>query len=345
MFSENDKLFPAIRAKIRSEVGKASSLWQIRLSRVVAVVAIALSAAFLTGNASAAPLRVVATTGMVADLVSEVGGPHVTVQTLAKSGVDPHLYKLTRVDLNALLRSDVVFFSGLALEGKMFDSLDRIRKSGKPVIGIADSLPAEHLLALPGDYQYDPHAWMDVALWSLGVSTVLETLSAQLPQHASELEQRAANYQSQLKLLDSRIRTAIQTIPEHRRVLVTAHDAFGYFGRAYGIDVIGVQGVSTESEAGLRRIETLVNTLVAQQVPTVFVESSVSARNVKALIAGAAAQNHVVTIGGQLYSDAMGKAGTWEGTYPGMLEHNASVIASSLGGKPLSESLKSNTNE
>lgn len=291
------------------------------------------------------PLQVVATVGMVGDLVTEVGGPHVVVQTLAKSGVDPHLYKLTRVDLNTLLRSDVVFFSGLALEGKMFDALERIGKTGKPVVGVADSLPASSLLPLPGEYQYDPHAWMDVALWTEGLSVVRETLSDLLPEYAAEFDQRTKDYQSRLLLLDSRIRAAIQSIPASQRVLVTAHDAFGYFGRAYGIDVIGIQGVSTESEAGLRRIETLVDQLVEQKVPTVFVETSVSARNVNALIAGAAAQQHKVSIGGHLYSDAMGKAGTWEGTYPGMLEHNASVIASSLGGNPLSESLRSVANE
>lgn len=329
---------PAIRAKLSLQ----SRLFWLVIACVLPGVIPGVAQAAEAGDG---PIRVVATTGMVADLVAEVGGQRVTVQVLIKSGVDPHLYKLTRVDLKSLLRSDVVFFNGLSLEGKMFDALERIAKTGKPVIGIAESLPKEHLIELPGDYQYDPHTWMDVELWSRGLSVVQAILATQLPQHAAEFEQRAADYQARLKQLDSRIRSAMQSIPVSQRILVTAHDAFGYFGRAYGIDVIGIQGVSTESEAGLRRIETLVNRLVEQQVPTVFVETSVSERNVNALIAGAAAQNHIVTIGGELYSDAMGKAGTWEGTYPGMLEHNASIIASSLGGEPLQESLRIDSNE
>lgn len=278
--------------------------------------------------------ELVATTGMVADVVAAVAGDRARVQTLMAPGVDPHLYALTRLDLKKLLRADAVFYNGLNLEGKTDRALQRVRDAGKPVIALAETLPASSLLVSDDGYA-DPHCWMDVALWQQTVPAVVDTLSALQPEFKDEFARRGAAYQATLAELNQQVLATLDTIPVNNRVLVTAHDAFGYFGRAYNIEVIGVQGVSTESEAGLQRIESLVNLLASRQLPTVFVESSVSDRNVQALIAGAAAQSHDVTIGGHLYSDAMGPTGTLAATYTGMITHNVQTVSVSLGGQSL----------
>jgi len=293
-----------------------------------------MTAALVATAIEAAPVRVVATVGMVADLVRAVGGDAVEVTTLIGEGIDPHVYKPTRHDVLALSRADMIFYNGLLLEGKMADVLERLGRQGKPVVAVADGLAADVILADGADPRHhDPHVWMDAALWSHAVGKVGEALTAQRPDKAESFQAAAARYRAELLRLDAYIRKIAATIEPSRRVLVTAHDAFHYFGRAYGVEVMGIQGISTESEAGLNDINRLVDALVRRDIRAIFVETSVADRNVRALIEGARARGHEVVIGGSLFSDAMGAAGTYEGTYIGMMDHNAGTVVRALGGR------------
>jgi manganese/zinc/iron transport system substrate-binding protein len=231
------------------------------------------------------------------------------------------------------MRGDLVFYSGLMLEGEMADTLVKISRN-KPVFAVTELIDESYLLE-PAEMQghYDPHVWMDVAAWSKSVATVADALAKHDPAHADEYRANAKAYQQRLARLDEYGKRAAATIPADSRVLVTSHDAFNYFGRAYGLDVQGVQGISTESEAGLQRINELVDLLVAKKVTAVFVETSVSHKNIEAIVSGARARGHEVQIGGELFSDAMGRDGTYEGTYEGMMDHNLTVVVRALGGE------------
>jgi manganese/zinc/iron transport system substrate-binding protein len=279
------------------------------------------------------PLRVTATVGMVADLVRNVGGDRVVVTQICGSGVDPHLYKVTRDDVRALRNADLVFYCGLMLEGKMSDTLVKEART-RPVVAVTEALDESTLLE-PDDFggHFDPHVWMDVSAWSKCVDVIADELSRFDAAGESIYRENAKAYQAALTKLHAYGEQAIASIPAGSRILVTSHDAFNYFGRAYGLEVLGVQGISTESEAGLQRINGLVNLLVEKNVKAVFIESSVSSDNIEALVEGARAQGHEVKIGDQeLFSDAMGEPGTYEGTYIGMLDHNITVVARGLGG-------------
>lgn len=284
-------------------------------------------------DSSSAAIDAVATVGMVADLVRNVGGDRVAVTQMMGSGVDPHLYKPTRDDVQTIIRGDIVFYSGLLLEGKMGDTLEKVGQS-KPVFAVTAGIDESKLLE-PDDFagHADPHVWMDVSLWSQAVDVVAEALSEFDPEHAEDYRQRADAYRQRLAKLDAYGKQVIGSIPESSRVLITSHDAFSYLGRAYGLEVAGVQGLSTDSEAGLQHINELVDLIVEKNIGAVFVESSVSQKNVFALIDGAKSRGHQVKIGGELFSDAMGEAGTYEGTYEGMLDHNLTMIARGLGGE------------
>jgi manganese/zinc/iron transport system substrate-binding protein len=277
------------------------------------------------------PIRVGATVGMVADIVREVAGDRAAVTNIIGSGVDPHVYSPTRSDVAVLLRSDILFYSGLLLEGQMTDILVKVSKK-RPVYAVTERLQQDFLIHDNTTNHHDPHVWMDVGGWIKAVAVVVDALTDFDPAHAGEYRERAAGYQAILQRLDNYASRAISSIPDNQRVLVTAHDAFNYMGRAYGIEVMGIQGLSTESEAGLKDINRLVDLLVNRGIPAVFVESSVSDKNVKALIEGAASRGHKVIIGGELFSDAMGAAGTYEGTYVGMIDHNVTIISRALGG-------------
>jgi manganese/zinc/iron transport system substrate-binding protein len=277
--------------------------------------------------------RAVATVGMVADIVRNVGGPHVEVIQLMGPGVDPHLYKATRDDVETILQADVVFYSGLMLEGKMIDTLVKIGRS-KPVYSVTESIEEKYLLEPPNlAGHYDPHVWMDVSAWAKAVDAVAAALAQFDPAHADTFKSNASAYREQLDKLHAYGLESIASIPAKARVLITSHDAFEYFGRAYGLEVEGVQGISTESEAGLQRINELVDLIVDRQVRAVFVESSVPRKNIEAIVEGARSRGGEVTIGGELFSDAMGKQGTYEGTYIGMMDHNITLAARALGGK------------
>ncbi|TWT40834.1 metal ABC transporter solute-binding protein, Zn/Mn family [Botrimarina hoheduenensis] len=284
------------------------------------------------GSSRPQPLLAIATTGMVADLVRAVGGDLVIVEALMGAGVDPHLYKPTRDDLQAIVAADIVFYSGLLLEGRMTDTLVKVSRN-KPVYAVTELIDTESLLEPPdAEGHADPHVWMDVTAWSGCVEAVCVALCEKLPAHKTSLRSRAEAYTQELLELDRYAREALATIPAERRQLVTSHDAFRYFGRAYNLQVLGVQGLSTESEAGLQRINALVDRLVEAGIPAVFIESSVSPKNIRALIDGAGARGLKVRIGGELFSDAMGPSDTYEGTYIGMIDHNVTTVTRALGG-------------
>lgn len=279
------------------------------------------------------PRRIVATTGMVADLVRAVAGERCEVTSLMGSGVDPHLYKPTRHDVKRLLEADVVFYSGLFLEGRMDEAFTHLARGGKPVFAVTEKLDRAELRPLEGAHgHWDPHVWMDVALWRQCVGAIADRLTELDPEGSAEYRRRAEDYMRRLSELDTSIHAAIQSIPEPQRVLITAHDAFGYFSRRYGIPVRSVQGVTTESEAGVGDVNELVDFVVERHVPAIFVESSVNSKTIQAVREGAQARGVEVKIGAELYSDAMGPTGTYEGTYPGMMDANATRIVRALGG-------------
>lgn len=278
------------------------------------------------------PIQVTSTVGMVADLVRQVGGSHVEVHQLCGAGVDPHLFRPTRDDIAALLNADVVFYAGLLLEGKLATSLEKAGQRRR-VVPVTQQLPTKYLLDDEEGGHHDPHVWMDVQAWSASVDVIAETLAEFDPTHRDDYLQRAGEYRQRLQELDDYGRQCLATIPSDRRVLVTSHDAFNYFGRAYDLQVTGVQGLSTESEAGLRKINELVKFLTERKIQAVFVESSVPRKNMNALLEGVRARGHRIRIGGELYSDAMGAPGTYEGTYIGMLDHNITLVTRALGGQ------------
>ncbi len=306
---------------------------------VLVLLALALAACRSSTPASAdtqaqsKALTVVATTGMIADIAREIAGEHAQVIALMGEGVDPHLYKPTRSDIERLMSADLVFYNGLLLEGKMTDAFVRAASSGKRVVAVTERIDESFLLE-PESFEghFDPHVWMDPQAWSRAVEVVRDELSALDAPNTIEYASNATRLLTQLGELDAYTLRSLNTVPPDRRVLVTAHDAFNYFGRRYGYEVVGIQGLSTESEAGVRDIERIVDLLVTRKIPAVFVETSVSDRNIKALIDGARARGHSVSIGGKLFSDAMGAPGTYQGTYLGMIDHNVTVITRALGG-------------
>ncbi|MDZ5695757.1 metal ABC transporter solute-binding protein, Zn/Mn family [Chelativorans sp. M5D2P16] len=300
----------------------------------LAAFALPLAAALPAGPVLAQDrLQVVATTGMIADAARQVGGDLVEVRALMGPGVDPHAYRQTRTDILAMTRADLVLWHGLYLEAQMEDFMKSLG-ARREVVAVAETLPRDVLLAHDTyESRYDPHVWMDPELWVRVVDTVRDALIAVRPDSEAVFRANAERHREAIIELASYAKKVLATVPEKGRVLVTAHDAFNYFGRAYGFEVLGIQGISTQSEAGLNRISQLVDILVEREIGAVFVESSVSDRNMRALAEGAAAKGQEVAIGGQLFSDAMGPDNTYEGTYIGMIDHNTTVITRALGGE------------
>ena len=277
-------------------------------------------------------IRVVTTIGMITDVAERVGGRHVCVQGLMGPGVDPHLYKARAGDVRKLTEAQIIFYGGLHLEAAMGEVLEEMANRTTSV-AVTDSIPRT-LLLRPSNYagSWDPHVWFDVELWMYTVKQVERTFASFDPAHADEYHANAALLLEELVALDEWVHRQVSTLPPEHRVLVTAHDAFSYFGRAYDFRVIGLQGISTATEAGTRDVQRLAEEIAALRIPAIFVESSIPRRTVEAVQAAVGARGHDVAIGGELFSDAPGTAGTPEGTYIGMVRHNVRTIVQALGG-------------
>ena len=275
-------------------------------------------------------IHIVTTTGIIADTASRIAGPHARIEALMGPGVDPHLYKASESDVRRLTGAELILYNGLHLEGKMGDILEKVARN-KPVAEVTKTIPRAQLRQPPEfKGQPDPHVWFDVSLWRETLTPIARELARLDPEHAQEYEANAAAFRQELEGLDAWVKQQIGTIPPDQRVLVTAHDAFGYFGRRYGMEVIGIQGISTLSEAGLHDVDRVVSLILGKKVKAVFIESSVPRRTIEAVQAGARARGHEVAIGGQLFSDSLGGADTPEGTYVGMVRANVNTIVKAL---------------
>lgn len=278
--------------------------------------------------ADGAKLRVVCTTGMIGDMLQHLGGDRVEVSTLMGPGVDPHYYKASQGDIALLGQADMIVYNGLFLEGKMQDIFNKMARK-KKVVAVAEGLPKERLRQV-GEGEYDPHIWFDVSLWMLALDNALKGLEAADPQGAAAYRDNAAAYRARLSELHAWVKAQVGEVPQARRVLVTAHDAFGYFGQAYGIEVVGLQGISTVAEYGVNDVSNLVELIVSRRIRAIFVESSVSERSIHAVQQGCLARGFEVAIGGTLYSDAMGEKGSGADNYVGMVKSNVNTVVAAL---------------
>lgn len=283
-----------------------------------------------SNNLSERTINVVATTGMVADAARKVGGERVSVIGLMGPGIDPHLYKASAGDVSTLERADVIFYNGLHLEAGMGGVLERMSGSIR-TFAVTDDIERERLLA-PAEFEgaYDPHIWFDVSMWMSAVESVRDAYLELDTANAAIYNRNAEAYLSELQDLHAYVQQQASRIPEDRRVLITAHDAFNYFGRAYGFEVRGLQGISTETEASTAGVSALADFITARQIPAIFVESSVPQRNLEAVKAAVQNRGFDVRIGGELFSDALGNTGTPEGEYMGMVRHNIDTIVNAL---------------
>ena len=309
-----------------------------RILLLILIAAYLLSACSASGGGSQLPIaertvNVVTTTGMIADIVKNIGGDRVQVTALMGPGVDPHLYKASEGDVIRLQEADVIFYNGLHLEAQMGDVLERMNDFGIKTVAVTDQIDRS-LLQSPPEFQgnYDPHVWFDVTLWMKAAEEVRDTLVELDSTSSSAYEANAKAYLAELEELHQYVLEQANTVPAEQRIVITAHDAFNYFGRAYGFDVRGLQGISTEAQAGTADVQALADFIVEKQIPAIFVESSVPQRNVEAVQAAVQAKGFEVKIGGSLFSDAMGSEGTPEGTYVGMVRHNIDTIVTALTG-------------
>lgn len=275
---------------------------------------------------------VTCTIGMITDVVRNIGGNAFSISGLMGSGIDPHLYKPSAGDIVRLGDADLVLFNGLHLEGRLTDTLEDIHATGNVVTrAVAESIPQEQLLRSEEDSDsWDPHVWMDVSLWEIVAETITDELIALNPNEAEAIAERSEDYRRRMRELEEWVFSEFARVPEEIRVLVTAHDAFNYFGRRYDIEVLGLQGLSTATEAGAADVQSLSQMLAERRIPAIFVESSIPPSTIEAVQAATQARGWNVQIGGELFSDAMGTNGTPEGTYIGMVRHNVSTVVESL---------------
>jgi manganese/zinc/iron transport system substrate-binding protein len=280
------------------------------------------NAAFQAGD----KVRVVATTGMVADVVREVGKGHVTVTALMRAGVDPHLYKASADDVEQLQGAHLIVYNGKGLEGKMGDLFVKLARK-RPVVAVTDEVPQGRLL--DDGQHYDPHIWFDLSLWAETPAVVAAALAEIDPEHKRVYEANAKRFRAEILNLHEKTKAELATIPKQRRVLITSHDAFRYFGRAYDVEVHGLQGISTVDEAGVKDVQRVVSLVVDRKIKAIFVETSVSPRTIEAVQSAVRARGHEVKIGGTLFSDAMGESPP-ENTYLGMVRANVRVLMESL---------------
>ncbi len=286
-----------------------------------------------TPDVSGRKVRIVATTSMVADLALNVAGERAAdVTGLMGAGIDPHVYKASEGDVQRLAEADVILYNGLHLEAKMSDVLERVER-GAVTAAVADGIERGRLIR-PPEFAgaYDPHVWFDIRLWMEAAKEVRDTLAGLDPGHADVYRANARRYLAELAALDQEVRRLVATLPPERRVLVTAHDAFNYFGRAYGFEVRGLQGISTAAEAGAADVQGLADFIAERRIPALFAESSVPQQTIKAVQEAVRSRGFEVEIGGGLFSDAMGDPGSPEGTYPGMIRHNVRTIVGALRG-------------
>ena len=275
--------------------------------------------------------HIVTTTSMITDLVENIGGDKVVVQGLMGAGVDPHLYKASEGDVSKLSNADMILYSGLHLEGKLVEIFDKMQKQNIKTVAVSDALDKKDLIGSAlFESNYDPHIWFDVTNWEKITVFVADKLSAAMPENKEYFQANADEYLKKLEVLKEEIEAEIATLPEDKRRLVTAHDAFNYFGKAYKFDVVGLQGLSTATEAGVQDVQKTASYIIDHKVKAVFIESSVPRRTVEALQAAVNSKNHNVAIGGTLFSDALGNPGTPEGTYIGMFKFNVHTIVNSL---------------
>ena len=276
-------------------------------------------------------LNIVTTTTMITDLVKNIGGEHVNIQGLMGSGVDPHLYKASEGDVTKLVNADIIFYNGLHLEGKLVEVFEKMGSQTKTPIALAEEIDKSTLIG--SDYfasNYDPHVWFNIAYFKQFANKVTAVLANKDPNNAAIYAENEKQYLAKLNMLQEKIKATIETLPKEKRILVTAHDAFNYFGINYGFEVVGLQGLSTATEAGVQDVQKLSAFIIERKVKAIFVESSVPKRTIEALQAAVKSKGHEVIIGGTLYSDALGSAGTAEGTYIGMFEYNVNTIVNAL---------------
>ena len=280
-------------------------------------------------------IAIATSVGMITDVVRNIGGDLVAVTGLMGPGIDPHTYKPRASDITTLGDADVIFYGGLSLEGRMIETFEKIHDGGAiPAIAVSEAVPEEMRIAhSDAAYAWDPHLWFDVSLWTIVAEGIAESLAREFPRHADTFRERFAAYQGELEELDAWVVEQADRLPPEQRVLITAHDAFEYFGRRYGFEVLGVQGVSTASEAGAGDIQDLADIIVAREIRAIFVESSVPPATIEAVQAAVRAQGWNVEIGGSLYADAYGEEGTPDGTYIGMIRANVETIVGALLGE------------
>jgi len=303
---------------------------RILISIGVLLTAIACGGGSPAGDTEG-PLRVVATTSIVGDLVRSIGGDAIELETLMGAGVDPHLYKPSAGDVRAMASAEVVVYNGLHLEGKMTEVMAEMGTRGVDTVAVAECIPSDSLLPVAGyDNLHDPHVWFDVGLWQHAAACLRDALIRIDPENAGGFQERGDAVITEFAGLDAWVREQVATLPEDRRVLVTAHDAFSYFGRAYGLEVRGLLGVSTAAEAGTADVQALAVFIADRGLPAVFVESSVPPRYVEALTEAVIARGGDVTIGGSLYSDALGSPGGPAETYVGTVRANVDTIVGAL---------------
>lgn len=275
--------------------------------------------------------NVVTTTSMITDLVQNIGGDKVVVQGLMGAGVDPHLYKASEGDVSKLSKADIIFYNGLHLEGKLVDVFERMQSQNINAIAVSDALNKSNLIGSKlFESNYDPHIWFNIGYWEVITLFVADKLSKELPEHKAYFNENAQKYIQQLKELMVEVNAEIATLSKDQRRLVTAHDAFNYFGEAFDFDVVGLQGLSTATEAGVQDVQKTSAYIIEHKVKAIFIESSVPQRTVEALKAAVNSKKHEVVIGGTLYSDALGNTGTEEGTYIGMFKYNVKTIVDAL---------------
>jgi len=276
-------------------------------------------------------LKVVTTTSMITDLVKNIGGDFIEVKGLMGAGVDPHLYKASEGDVSKLFNADVIFYSGLHLEGKLVEVFEKMEAKGKKTIPLGESL--DHSKLIDSELfasNYDPHVWFNIQFFKDFAKTITAVLAEQNPENTAVFQKNKEAYLKKLDVLENNIISIIETLPKEKRILVTAHDAFNYFGNAYGFQVVGLQGLSTATEAGVKDVQKLSKFIIDNNVKAIFIESSVPRRTIEALEAAVKSKGHEVKIGGSLYSDALGNEGTVEGTYIGMFTYNVTTIVNAL---------------